>query len=96
MPRVMLFSLFMLGVVLGFPSAEQVRSYTFTTTALPSANQNWPEAINDQGQVVGMAFTPEGYIGSILYRGGTLSTIQFPDAQATFARAINLWGQIVG
>ena len=96
MPRVMLLALFMLDVVLGFVSAEQVRSYTFTTMALPAANQNWPEAINDRGHVVGMALTPEGYTESFFYRGGMLSKIHLPTAQATLARASNTWGQIVG
>ena len=96
MPRVMRLALFMLDVVLGFVSAEQVRSYTFTTMALPAANQKWPEAINDRGHVVGMALTPEGYTESVFYRGGMFSKIHLPTAQATFARAINTWGQIVG
>jgi probable HAF family extracellular repeat protein len=80
MPPCLLVSLLVLGILLGFRSAGQARSYTFTTIALPSASQNWPEAINDQGHVVGTGLTPEGDMESFLYSGGRLSTIQFPAA----------------
>jgi probable HAF family extracellular repeat protein len=59
---------------------------------------SYATAINNNGQVVGYAATPDhGYVHAFLYSSGSMYDIgTFPGGEQTFAYGINNNGQIVG
>ncbi len=76
--------------------SAQAGSYTFVNIDYPGAYQTIPEAVNDNGAVVGYYLdTQYGNYHGFLYSGGTYTTIDDP-AGATFPEGINNSGVISG
>ena len=76
--------------------SAQAGSYTFVNIDYPGAYLTIPEAVNDNGAVVGYYLdTQYGNYHGFLYSGGTYTTIDDP-AGTTFAEGINNAGVITG
>lgn len=62
----------------------------------PGFAQTIPYAVNENGQVAGVALTCSGESHGFLYRGGDYSSIDVPGATTTIPTAINERGMVVG
>jgi probable HAF family extracellular repeat protein len=82
-------------ILLSTLAVAQTPSYTFTIFSVAGASATIPQAINDQGQIVGFYFDSNGHHG-FLYDQGSFSTINVPGTSHTYASAINQHGQIAG
>ena len=70
---------------------------TYTTIAPPGSTYNRDLAINDPGQILGVADYPATFGSGYLYSGGTYSAVgSFPGSAFSNPMAINNSGQIVG
>lgn len=52
--------------------------------------------INDRGQVVGYAYTPDGQERAFLWEKGNMSALSIPVDEPSAARAVNDHGQVIG
>ena len=76
--------------------SAQNGSYTFVNIDFPGAYLTIPEAVNDNGAVVGYYLdTQYGNYHGFLYSGGTYTTIDDPEG-TTFCEGINNAGVITG
>ena len=73
-------------------------SSSFTATDLGTLGGSWSvaNAINDNGQVVGVSETTSGERHAFLWQNGTMVDLGTLGGSWSFARAINDAGQVVG
>lgn len=64
---------------------------------LPNSTSAYANGINNNGQIIGGAYSVNGDAHAFLYRNGTLTDLgNLPNSPNTFANAINDSGQVVG